>query len=109
MTDPGCLLAELHQRFDGPIPERLLRAARRGQPPVVWDELAAASLDLDHLARGAVRALAGLRAARRVVDRPAHGPAEARIAAALAYYRRLGVRTVDRLAAAGGRRPMPGA
>lgn len=88
-------LAELHRCFDGPIDERLRRAALSGRRPVGWDMLADAGRDLDRLALASVRGLARLRASTGE-----RSPAAARLLLALRFYRSQGVRTIDRLRAA---------
>jgi hypothetical protein len=90
-------LAELHRRYDGPIEDRIRQAVLNGQSQSAGRILSSASRDLDRLALSTVLARARRRAS--APDRPgvrlAGDASESALAAALLWYRGLGVRTID--------------
>lgn len=91
-------LAEMHRRYDGPIGEGMRQAVLNGQHQSAGRILSLASRDLDRLALSTVLARARRRvdAAERTADaRLDRYASEAALAAALLWYRGLGVRTIE--------------
>ena len=94
MSPPREALADLHRRYDGPIPDHLRNGALAGTAVAIPTPRQRASRDIDRLALASVQALSGWRAAAATVDtliRRQPDPMLAPLVRALQSYRDAGV------------------
>lgn len=91
-------LADLHHRYDGPIPESLRDTALAGVAGSAGPPCRRFSRDIDRLALSTARSLAHLRTSAgsaAVLPLVEAGDAVSRLATAMRYYRSIGVLLVS--------------